>query len=51
MVDRLYQLVVWLIEKFGSPRETYGRETDEVLELKKRYEEAAKNAKDSNSSN
>lgn len=51
MLDKLYYLVVCLIEKFGSPRETYGKESEEVLELKKYYEEQAKDEKNSDGTN
>ena len=51
MLDRLYNFIFWIIDKFGSPRQTQGKETEEVLRLKKFYEEQAINEKDSNDSN
>ena len=51
MLDKLYYLLTWLMDKFGRPRETYGKESEEVLKLKKFYEEQAKNEKDSDDSN
>ena len=50
MLDKLYYFLTWIIDKFGSPRQTQGKETEEVLRLKKYYEEQAKNEKDNNNS-
>ena len=50
MLDKLYYLITWIIDKFGSPRETQGKESEEILKLKKFYEEQAANEKDNNNS-
>ena len=50
MLDKLYYLLTWLMDKFGRPRETYGKESEEVLRLKKFYEGQAVNEKDNNNS-
>ena len=42
MLDKLYFLLTWLIDKFGRPRQTFGMETDKVLEQKRAYERLAK---------
>lgn len=43
MIDFIYSKLTKLIDKFSSPRETYGDESKDVLELKKYYEEQASN--------
>lgn len=49
MIDFIYVKLIKLIEWFGSPRRTRGKETEEVLKLKKYYEEQS--AEDKNKRN
>ena len=43
MIDFIYVKLIKLIERFGSPRKTRGKESEEVLKLKKYYEEQSDN--------
>lgn len=45
VLDWLYLFVVGLFKRFGSPVETHGKDSEDVLELKKHYEEAAEKQK------
>ena len=50
MLDKFYDFIFRILDKFGSPRETQGKESEEILKLKKYYEEQAANEKDNNNS-
>lgn len=42
MLDWMYSKLTAFIGKHGSPRQTYGEETEEVLRQRKELEEEAK---------
>lgn len=42
MINWFYTKIFELIDRFGSPPETRGKEAEETLKLKKYYEEQAK---------
>ena len=50
MINWLYDKIFKLIDWYGSPPETRGKDTEETLKLKKYYEEqqAKKNEPDKN---
>ena len=50
MINWLYDKIFKLIDRYGSPRETKGKDTEETLKLKKYYEDhqAKKNEPDKN---
>ena len=42
MINWFYDKILKLKDRYGSPRETRGKDTEETLKLKKYYEEQAK---------